>query len=216
MDEYVKAVIGVVVVVDDDEDTTAVTRSSHMSAPISSSSAPVETALTAEASPKVRRCSRKRSQTSKGFNNDMKNKRATATTSAVHSPHCSPRAGAARTSTSPRGGGGNLGSNKRGSTTVWICPDNCSLTAVLTKRLVKSHWKCMCDIFNLVNDDSTSDGGVLKKGFLLVNDDDNVFRSISPPSRRRTNASSRMGTRSSTATAHFAAVNVTAPRPPPP
>ena len=48
----------------------------------------------------------------------------------------------------------------------------------------------MCDIFNLVHDDLTSDGGVLKKGFVLVNDDDNVFGSISPSSRRRTNASS--------------------------
>jgi hypothetical protein len=194
MDEYVKAVIGGSgVVVDEEEDNESKPASTSIKSSQISSAATAETAMAAEAPSGVRRSSRKRSQTKKGFNSDVTNKRTTAATAAmaaVGSPRNFSRVGGASFLSSPRSGGASLGGNKRGSTPlVWIRPDIRDLTAVMTKRLIESHWKSLSDIFNLTNDDLTSDGGVLKTGFVLVNDDDTFFGSTSPSSKRRTNAS---------------------------
>jgi hypothetical protein len=195
MDEYVKAVIGGSgVVVEEEEDNESKPAFTSIKSSQISSAATAETAMAAEAPSGVRRSSRKRSQTNKGINSDVTNKRTTAATAAmaaVGSPRNFSRVGGTSFLSSPRSGGGSLGGNKRGSTPlVWIRPDIRDLTAVMTKRLIESHWKSLSDIFNLTNDDLTSDGGVLKKGFVLVNDDDTFFGSTSPSSKRRTNASS--------------------------
>jgi hypothetical protein len=159
MDEYVKAVIGDCVVIGNADDD----KSSNDSK-LRSKAATTGAEATKAGLPDTRRSSRKRSQPTK----DMKGNRST-------------------TSTSPsRGGGGSVGSPKRGSNSqvVWIRPDIRNMTSVLAKLLIECHCKSLC----LTDNVSSDGGGDSKKGVVLVNDDDTF---VGPSMRRRTIASSQ-------------------------